>query len=352
MLDRDIILESIILWNKLSETGFEKLPKGWTHKSVQKAGKTIAKDVGLSSPKDKGFFEKCVKKIGKKLKDPEGYCASIKDEAFGKDKASGYWRGKGKTKKEAKKRIKQMRFENKTADIINEYLSFIQEKTLFWKTKIENPDKKELIILCHGWRSGASKLGFLSNGLQNFNYSVYRLNLSTTFGRISKILSEAKQQLEQIDYGSEYDTVHFVAHSFGGIITKTILNNNKINNIGKFVTLGTPWGSTPTAKAIEKKFMFGDDPGLFGNGIKLLYIALGSKFKNSKLPVGLIAGNKPYDEKKDVGEPYDGTVPVKSAFALKENVKGKKLFNLNHAQLANDTNVVRSVIKFLKTGSF
>ena len=99
----------------IQEVGFEKLPKGWTQKSVKKAGKTIAKDVGDKSPKEKGFFDKCVKKMRGDVKDPEGYCAAIKDEAYKKsrgDKAAAYWRGKGKTEKEAKLKIAKMRKES------------------------------------------------------------------------------------------------------------------------------------------------------------------------------------------------------------------------------------------------
>lgn len=85
----------------LQEAGFEGKPHGWTDKSIKKAGKTLARHVGKKSPSDKGFFDKCVNKMRGKMKSPEGYCASMKDEASG----STYWRGKEKTKKEARKDI-------------------------------------------------------------------------------------------------------------------------------------------------------------------------------------------------------------------------------------------------------
>ena len=86
---------------KLKEAGFEGKPHGWTDKSIKKAGTTLARHVGEKTPNDKGFFDKCVAKIGNKMKNPEGYCASLKDEASG----STYWKGKDKTKKEAQKDI-------------------------------------------------------------------------------------------------------------------------------------------------------------------------------------------------------------------------------------------------------
>ena len=97
----------------LQESGFKELPKGWTKKSVNKAGKTLAKDVGKDSPKDKGFFDKCVKKMKGKMENPEGYCASLKDQAYGGDKAATFWRGKDKTKKEVKNKIQNIRMKLK-----------------------------------------------------------------------------------------------------------------------------------------------------------------------------------------------------------------------------------------------
>ena len=93
----------------LDESGFKKLPKGWSKKSVNKTGKTLAKHMGLNSPKDKGFFDKCVEKMKDKMNNPEGYCASLKDQAHGGDKAATYWRGKEKSEIESNKQIYKMR---------------------------------------------------------------------------------------------------------------------------------------------------------------------------------------------------------------------------------------------------
>ena len=89
--------------NYLDEAGFENMPDGWTKKSVDKAGNTLAKHVGKDTPKDKGFFKKCVSKMQDKIDNPEGYCASLKDESYG----STFWRGKNKTKKETNQDVKK-----------------------------------------------------------------------------------------------------------------------------------------------------------------------------------------------------------------------------------------------------
>ena len=62
---------------------------GWTKSSVEKFGNTIG-----HSPSKKGFFDACVAKMGKRVNDPEGFCASLKDKYYGTTK----WRGKDKEK--------------------------------------------------------------------------------------------------------------------------------------------------------------------------------------------------------------------------------------------------------------
>lgn len=86
--------------DKLYEAGFEGKPKGWTDKSISKFSGTLTKRM-KGGVKSKGFFDKCVKKMQGKVKNPEGFCAALKDEAHG----STYWRGKDKTPAETKKDV-------------------------------------------------------------------------------------------------------------------------------------------------------------------------------------------------------------------------------------------------------
>ena len=94
----DELLES---YDEVSEAPIAS--KGWTQKSIAKFGKTIGK-----MPKEKGFFDACVARMeGRMGERAKGFCASIKDAAYG----SPMWRGKGKTKKEVKTDVKKKRFE-------------------------------------------------------------------------------------------------------------------------------------------------------------------------------------------------------------------------------------------------
>lgn len=84
----------------VTEAGFEKKPEGWTDNSIKKYSKTFSSRM-KGDVKSKDFFDKCVKKMQGKVDSPEGFCASLKDEAHG----STYWRGKGKKPAEVKKDV-------------------------------------------------------------------------------------------------------------------------------------------------------------------------------------------------------------------------------------------------------
>ena len=76
--------------------------KGWTQKSIGKFEKTLGKKA-----KEHGFFDACVGRMTDKMgNQAKGFCASIKDAAYG---GSG-WRGKDKPKKDIKKDVKDTKF--------------------------------------------------------------------------------------------------------------------------------------------------------------------------------------------------------------------------------------------------
>ena len=106
----------------LDEAGFEKNPRGWDRGSLLKYMNTFTKRMkgGVMS---KGFFDKCVDKMKDKMDNPEGFCASLKDEKV----LSTGWRGKDKSPKEISKDVKKAKFKVEAEEAINDYLDFITE---------------------------------------------------------------------------------------------------------------------------------------------------------------------------------------------------------------------------------
>jgi len=94
--------ENMTVMGRVVEAGFSKYPKGWTKSSVQKFANSLSKDM-KGGPKSKGFFDKCVEKMKDRVDNPEGLCASVKDEVYG----STMWRGKDKPEAEVRQDTKK-----------------------------------------------------------------------------------------------------------------------------------------------------------------------------------------------------------------------------------------------------
>ena len=114
--------EDAIEAEKLTEAGFEDNPRGWDKNSIKKYTHTFTKKM-KGGAKSKGFFDKCVEKMKDKMENPEGFCASLKDESYG----STGWRGKDKSKQEVSKDVKKAKFKVESDEALDQYLDFISE---------------------------------------------------------------------------------------------------------------------------------------------------------------------------------------------------------------------------------
>ncbi len=150
----------------INEAGFEKNPRGWDQASLKKYMNTFTKRM-KGGVKAAGFFDKCVNKIKDKVDNPEGFCASLKDEAYG----STGWRGKDKSPKEISKDIKKPQFKVESDEAIDDYLSFITENDGGGVRKEGAPLPNELIHMLEyderpNWIGGCIRKYEGSPGLQ------------------------------------------------------------------------------------------------------------------------------------------------------------------------------------------
>ncbi len=128
-----------------TEAGFKKYPKGWSQSSVSKFGKTLSKKM-KGGVKSKGFFDKCVKKMRGKVENPEGFCASIKDEEY----ESTHWRGKDKSPDEVRKDVKQhkmKKFKEGVGHVIDRLLEYEEAYYIEQCDKVNDRIEDKLLCL-------------------------------------------------------------------------------------------------------------------------------------------------------------------------------------------------------------
>jgi len=136
--------KKMIVMATTTEAGFRHYPKGWSNKSVAKFGKTLSKRM-KGGVKSKGFFEKCVKKMRGKVENPEGFCASVKDEVY----KSTYWRGKGKSPSEVSKDVRQHKIKKFKESIDNALFKILEYEEVYFITQcMKENDRVEDKLLC------------------------------------------------------------------------------------------------------------------------------------------------------------------------------------------------------------
>lgn len=99
---------------------------------------------------------------------------------------------------------------------------------------------KEVVVLIHGFTAHSVTMHFIKRDLERAGYSVLPLSYLTLFSK-TKINDIGKKFSRLLN--SKYDAntqIHFVGHSLGGVIIRSIISFSKIYQVGNVVTIGSP----------------------------------------------------------------------------------------------------------------
>lgn len=244
------------------------------------------------------------------------------------------------------------------------------EKTVYsmltYTPEIERGHGRDLAILTHGWISGADSMEDMARYLREVRgMSTFRTDLSTTFSSLRTLIGELVEQVGKVIADQdEFDRVHFVGYSMGGLLTVVLASTIRFKRPGRLVTLGTPFRGSPLQNALKRAA-----PGLTGRvesigyAGRLLEMVSGADLKG--IDVGLVAGDKTYTPADALfrGEydlrasafgkiPNDGTVETSSALGYGGKVRDRVTLGLNHGELARSPVAAEQVWTFLETGRF
>jgi hypothetical protein len=213
----------------------------------------------------------------------------------------------------------------------------------------EVPDNKEIIVLLHGLGRNNASMWLLASRLEDAGYYVQRVGYSSLHKKPDEILKDVSSQINQCCQ-KHTQSVHFVGHSLGGLMVRAYLQNNKVDNLGRVVLLGTPNKGTeavdyfsnswlmeilgPTAKAL------GTDDKSFPKSLKAPYY-----------PVGIIAGeHKSKFNDHVIQGKDDGLVSVESTKI--DVMTDFIIIETSHSMMRYDSEVADQTIEFIKNGEF
>ena len=163
-------------------------------------------------------------------------------------------------------------------------------------------DKNEAVVLIHGiWMKGP-ELFYLRFKLWRKGYRLYQFHYPSLF----KTPEQNAESLNKFVGKINEATVHFVAHSLGGIVVTHFLNNHACNKTGKVVLIGTPINGSALARYLQKnvflKYLLGKSviKGLVSDTPKWLSerrlcVIAGTK----KLGIGMLLARKVMQQQND-----------------------------------------------------
>ena len=209
-----------------------------------------------------------------------------------------------------------------------------------------NSNLADMIVSVHGFGRNESAMKKLSDHFACEGFVSKVVGYKTFSQELNEIEDEFFSKINKLNL-NKYRKVHFVGHSFGGLLIRSYLKEHKLKNLGKVVNIGSPSKGTPVVDHIKDRWWFNclipAAVSMSSQGSKFL-----DKIKNPDYPLGIIAGIK------DVGGMLDGKndgiVPLKST-----KVEGMTDFieiKSGHGMLRYNEDVAKQSVTFIRYGKF
>ncbi len=204
---------------------------------------------------------------------------------------------------------------------------------------------RQAVILVHGlWMRGPDML-LLRYRLRRCDFVTYQFSYPTTRCTVD----EAAQLLQRFSARIPETTVHFVAHSLGGLVVQRLFAHDPEQRPGRVVTLGTPYQGSAAARGLARfrtgRFMLGNS---FLHGL-----ADQSRHWTAAHSLGVIAGDLSIGGGQffsGMTSANDGSVGVDEARI--PGATEQRIVHVSHMGLLLSPRVARFTCAFLRSGTF
>ena len=207
--------------------------------------------------------------------------------------------------------------------------------------------KPETVVLVHGiWMTGLD-MSLMRHRLKHCGFKPVQFSYPTIRCSLKDNATKLQRFVRQLEESSGPTSIHFVAHSLGGMLLRQFFNDYPDQRTGRVVTLGTPHQGSQVARRM------GCNP--FGS------MLLGKSYLN-----GLQGDVPPWQTKREIAvfagqvsvgvgrliqslpKPNDGTVSV--AETNLEGMSLHRVFPTTHMGLLISDEVAQAVCGFLREG--
>jgi len=227
---------------------------------------------------------------------------------------------------------------------------------------------REKVIILHGLGRSPRSMNKINRELDIVGYETLNIGYPSHFLTFEEILKKLIQTIKpRVKESTQQDqTVHFVGHSFGGILIRGLLanknlwlpENSKSLTSSRCVMIGTPNKGTSIANFMVSHFLLKHLTPKVSKELALNSELL-QKLPEPIIETGIIAGNKAFTplvpvtwfyKKASANAPGDGIVEISSTQC--SVMSDFIVMPLHHSFMMWDSQLIKQSIHFLENGHF
>lgn len=212
--------------------------------------------------------------------------------------------------------------------------------------------QRDVVVLLHGMGRSSLSMKRIEWALVNRGYRVVNVGYPSTSYAVEHLarayLAPPLRELDLPPGGR----VHFVTHSFGGIVLRQQLATEPMQNLGRVVMLGPPNRGSEIADLLKRRRFLRLFTGPSGPQLGTSSNDLPRRLGPAGFECGVIAGDRslnPFFSRR-LPRPHDGKVSVESSRL--EGMSDFLVVHCSHTFLPWRKDVIRQVIAYLETGRF
>ncbi|MCG8015600.1 MAG: alpha/beta hydrolase [Candidatus Thiodiazotropha sp. 'RUGA'] len=219
-----------------------------------------------------------------------------------------------------------------------------------WENPAESsePGEKEVVVLLHGLARSNMAMWRLKQRLEEADFHVETIGYASLNRTSQQIIQEISQQINDC-CRSINNRVHFVGHSLGGLLIRAYLMENRPENLGRVVLIGTPNRGSEVADYANGKW-WGHLAGPAALSLGTTKESFPNTLPEPDYPVGVIAGVSSSDNDKLIPGLDDGLVSVESTKL--DKMQDFTLVPSGHSMMRYNNEVADQTIHFLHKGQF
>ena len=203
----------------------------------------------------------------------------------------------------------------------------------------------EAVVVIHGLWMPAGVMNLLTLRLRRGGWSSFKFAYSSRSATSKQNAVALQEFITSIDA----PTVHFVAHSLGGLVVTQLMQDYSAQRPGRVVLLGTPYRGSYVARQLSRHRL---GRWLCGLSLQGALLGDGPRWPGGR-ELGVIAGTKPFGVgwlTPGLPRPHDGTVAVAETVVPEQS--DNITLPVTHSGMLFSAAVARQVAFFLSMGRF